>query len=444
MAERKRKEREQAEKQKYQQSALVTSDHSTLPKTLPTNSHHRTAHFADEIQSSFNENSTSNSLEINTIDAHQSIASFDADKDILVSTLDDNSVQCSCTQFLIADEYQTRKESNEDISECDYNSHDTPSSEIIENTSIIEPKKGNVYPANESFTRIKQDTEITRETGNIDNSTHDFQIQSDRDNSFSYHVPVGQLIDLSTFEVNSEQICMPTLAVHPDLKDIDFSDHMSSNKVSPSNETIDDDSISDVPTFSKNVPQIISHIAEDIAPLVDFSNNEIATDESFLSGKRTCSEVHEVIDKSLGNLNVEQQESNDNCLGLPNQLGNILLDETAKESIVSSLGADSKRNVQDNQISNDVSNTISEEHEFQTTITTIEPNPVGKSEVKVTRNDVRAVQTSVNVQVMTGQNAVITDDRLPNSKLNPQTITRGLPPPYTYKMCGKRKPPDKV
>ncbi|KAJ7363702.1 retinoblastoma binding protein [Desmophyllum pertusum] len=156
MAERKRKEREQAEKRQSRQPTLVSSEHSRLPETLTPNPNQRQVHFADEIQSTDHNNSTSNSLEINTINVPQSIASINAGKNILVSTLDDNSVQCSCKQLLIAEEYKTQQEYNEDISECDYNSHETPSSEIIENTSIIKPTTGNVYPANESFARIEQ------------------------------------------------------------------------------------------------------------------------------------------------------------------------------------------------------------------------------------------------------------------------------------------------
>ncbi|KAJ7388714.1 hypothetical protein OS493_035992 [Desmophyllum pertusum] len=380
MAERKRKEREQAEKRQSRQPALVNSEHSRLPETLTPNPNQRQVHFADEIQSTGHNNSTSNSLEINTINVPQSIASFNAEKDILVSTLDDNSVQYSRKQLLIADEYKTRQENNEDISKCDYNSQETPSSEIIENTSVTESQKVTVYPANISFARTEQDTEITRNTSNIDIRKHAFHIQSYSDNSNSHHVPVGQLIDLTTFKVNSEQICMPQL-VHPDLKDIDFNDHMFSNKLSPSNETINDTSIFNVSTFSKNVPQIISHIAEDIAPLIDFSNNEIVPSEPFCSGKRTCSEVHEIIDKSLGNPTVETQESKDNCLELPKQLEHSLLNETTTETIVSaletrmdakSIDAAFKRNARQNQIAYDVS-TISEEHKFPTNITIVEP-----------------------------------------------------------------------
>ncbi|KAJ7329022.1 hypothetical protein OS493_023314 [Desmophyllum pertusum] len=400
MAERKRKEREQAEKRQSRQPTLVNSEHSRLPETLTPNPNQRQVHFADEIQSTGHNNSTSNSLEINTINVPQSIASFNAEKDILVSTLDNNSVQYSRKQLLIADEYKTRQENNEDISKCDYNSHETPSSEIIENTSVTESQKVTVYPANISFARTEQDTEITRNTSNIDIRKHAFHIQSYSNNSTSHHVPVGQLIDLTTFKVNSEQVCIPQL-VHPDLKDIDFNDHMFSNKLSTSNETIDDNSIFNVSTSSKNVPQIISHIAEDIAPLIDFSNNEIVPSESFCSGKRTCSEVHEIIDKSLGNLPVETQESKDNCLELPKQLENILLNETTTESIVSalktrteakSIDADFKRNVRQNQISYDVS-TISEEHEFQTNTIAVEPNLLEKPEVNVT-SKVYAIQKS--------------------------------------------------
>ncbi|KAJ7353869.1 hypothetical protein OS493_031575 [Desmophyllum pertusum] len=408
MAERKRKEREQAEKRQSQQPALVNSEHSNLPETFTPNPNQRQVHFADEIQSTSHNNSTSNSLEINTINVPQSIASFNAEKDILVSTLDDNSVQYSRKQLLIADEYKTRQENNEDISKCDYNSHETPSSEIIENTSVTESQKVTVYPANISFARTEQDTEITRNTSNIDIRKHAFHIQSYSNISNSHHVPVVKLIDLTTFKVNSEQICMPQL-VHPDLKDIDFNDHMFSNKLSPSNEAINDNSIFNVSTFSKNVPQIISHIAEDIAPLTDFSNNEIVPSESVCSGKRTCSEVHEIIDKSLGNLTVETQESKDNGLELPKQLENTLLNENAKETIVSALetrmgtksvDADFKRNVRQNQISYDVS-PISEEHEFQTNITVVEPTLVGKPEVKVTSENVFALQEVIELNVTT-------------------------------------------
>ncbi|KAJ7353736.1 hypothetical protein OS493_032606 [Desmophyllum pertusum] len=48
------------------------------------------------------------------------------------------------------------------------------------------------------------------------------------------------------------------------------------------------------------------------------------------------------------------------------------------------------------------------------------------------------------IQLMSGQNALINGDQLFHSKLNYPAITQGLPPPYTYKICRKRKPPDKV
>ncbi|KAJ7336021.1 hypothetical protein OS493_013395 [Desmophyllum pertusum] len=48
------------------------------------------------------------------------------------------------------------------------------------------------------------------------------------------------------------------------------------------------------------------------------------------------------------------------------------------------------------------------------------------------------------IQLMSGQNALINGDQLLNSQPNYPAITQGLPPPYTYKICRKRKPPDKV
>ena len=156
MALRKKQEKETI--YKSQHSTRANSEHNTSPTTLTPNLKQRTVHFDDEIQSFLTEKSVSGSSEINTIDfmsVPRSIASFQVDKDNLVSTLDDHFVPYSGPQNLNAEINKPPQESTKDFLECDYNSHDAPGSAIIGNVSFSEPQKVHVYSASESFAPIE-------------------------------------------------------------------------------------------------------------------------------------------------------------------------------------------------------------------------------------------------------------------------------------------------
>ena len=70
-----------------------------------------------------------------------------------------NFAEYPSVQLSNADEYKTPKEDNEDILECDYDSQETLSSRIIENTEIIEPDRVKAYPTMESPTLGEQNNE---------------------------------------------------------------------------------------------------------------------------------------------------------------------------------------------------------------------------------------------------------------------------------------------
>ncbi|KAJ7372943.1 hypothetical protein OS493_015403 [Desmophyllum pertusum] len=504
MAERKRKEREQAEKRQSQQPALVNSEHSKLPETLTPNPNQRQVHFADEIQSTDHNNSTSNSLEINTINVPQSIASFNAEKDILVSTLDDNSVQCSCKQLLIAEEYKTQQEYNEDISECDYNSHETPSSEIIENTSIIKPTTGNVYPANESFARIEQNN------GPNKNIIVDVCKQPE----FQTDITVGEptLVGKPEVEVASENVFtvqevieLNVTTVEPQHNDaiieqplvllekpiVSYTaikmETVQLKTIEPGQDTI-------VASTDKHNEQTLDRkynklqykcsikrlISEKHAKFILSSSNldkhiaEFKISCACLRDEHSAYRVHSPFDIALksfhDNPNANTRTADQYDFTAPKR--SDVCFETADSSKFSTnettanqhdLAAPTSSNVCfDDKVKQEQSISLQDSIQFtQTTsnCTNLDENLACSIDIDAASSSFKSNswretplltkhlpvfnETSAS-QLMSDQNALINGCQLFHSQLNYPAITQGLPPPYTYKICRKRKPPDKV
>ncbi|KAJ7353910.1 hypothetical protein OS493_031617 [Desmophyllum pertusum] len=502
MAERKRKEREQAEKRKSRKPALVNSEHSRLHETLTPNPNQRQVHFADEIQNTDHNNSTSNSLEINTINVPQSIASINAGKDILVSTLDDNSVQCSCKQLLIAEEYKTQQEYNEDISECDYNSHETPSSEIIENTSIIKPTTGNAYPANESFARIEQNNGPNRKIIVDVCKEPEFQTDISVNEPTLVGKPEVEVASENAFTVQ-EVIELNVTTVEPQHNDVIiehtpffFEEPIVSYKeikmetvklktTKPGQDTIvASNNKHNEQTLDRKYKKLQSkcsmkrlisekhakfmlsssnlnkHISEfkiscaclrdelsayrvhspfDIAlkSFHDNANTRTADQYDFTAPKRS-DVCFETADSSKFSTN--ETTANQHDLAAPTSSNVCLVDKVKQEQSIS---------LQDSiQVTQTASNCPNLDENFACSIDIDATSSVFESnswrETPLLTKHPPVFNETSAIQLMSGQNALINGDQLLNSQPNSPAITQGLPPPYTYKICRKRKPPDKV